>query len=195
MSETLLSLSARLHTRGLFIQGMCVCQCVAHACVCVSVSICVVTLWFVFFLYRWFCPLVCVSAAVSFPCRDGLVGCTRRRRKVVGPAAPVSCGLCFTQLHLVASHFQFVFLFSLFCLRHSSLRASTTLSFFTSVRENPLHLHLHVPFNSALSLYPPPLHLSPLSFLRHKHFQSWHTRGDSHAEKQCHNHNEHVEFS
>lgn len=43
--------------------------CGAHMHVC----ICGATLWFVFFLCRWFCPFVCVSGSVSFPCRDGLV--------------------------------------------------------------------------------------------------------------------------
>lgn len=72
VNQTVLSLSASLHTRRLFIQGMCVCvfQCVnAHVHVC----ICRVTPWFVFFLYRWFCPLVCIPGSVSFLCMDGLV--------------------------------------------------------------------------------------------------------------------------
>lgn len=43
--------------------------CCAHMHVC----ICGATLWSVFFLCRWFCPFVCVSGSVSFPCRDGLV--------------------------------------------------------------------------------------------------------------------------
>lgn len=66
--QTVLSRSVPLHTRRLFIKGMCECmyEC-ANACVCG------VSLWFVFFLYRWFYPLVCVPGSVSFLCRDGLV--------------------------------------------------------------------------------------------------------------------------
>lgn len=71
VNQTVLSLSAPLHTRRLLIQGMCVSAewVNAHVYVCVFG----VSLWFVFFLYRWLCPIICVPGSVYVLCRDGLV--------------------------------------------------------------------------------------------------------------------------
>lgn len=55
VNQTVLSLSAPLHTRGLFIQGMCVYVSVGmRTCMCVYVER--LGGW-CFSLYRWFCPL------------------------------------------------------------------------------------------------------------------------------------------
>lgn len=90
VNQTVLSLSAPLHTRGLFIQGMCVFASAWHALayVCVRVRAHVEQLGgLCFFLYRWFCPLVCVSGSVSFPCWDGLV---MHREVASGQIGPLS---------------------------------------------------------------------------------------------------------
>lgn len=163
--DTAVSLSSAAHKRTVHTRNVCVPVCGSRICVCVCVSICVVTLWFVFFLYRWFCPLVCVSGSVSFPCRDGLVGCTRRRRKVVGPAAPVSCGFVFHSAPSCGLSLSICVSLFTFCLHHSPLRASTALSFFTLVGESLSIFIFMFPSIRSVSLphaAPPPLHLSLL---------------------------------
>lgn len=116
-----------------------------------------------FSLYRWFCPLVCVSASVSFPCRDGLV----MHAEAVGGSPGLSLSISvplFTPVRHRPLHVdRFVLVFFFF--------------YFSPL--TTLHLHLRVSFKSAPVLSP---HPSPLSFLHRKHFQGWHTRGDGCAE-------------
>lgn len=61
--DSAVSLSSTAHKKSVHTRNVCVCECVnAHEHVC----ICGVSLWFVFFLYRWFSQLVCVPGSVSF---------------------------------------------------------------------------------------------------------------------------------
>lgn len=142
--------------------------CGTHVCVCVY--ICGATLWFVFFLYRWFCPLVCVPGSVSFPRRDGLV-----MHREVESGQISSCLLWFLSHSLPCCGLSLsipVSLFPFIC--HYLLRVEPFI-FFCLL--NPPRLS-QFPSICSVSLSPS---LS-LSFLHHKHFHCWHTRVDSHTE-------------
>lgn len=177
VNQTVLSLSAPLHTRGLFIQGMCVFASAWHALayVCVRVRAHVEQLGgLCFFLYRWFCPLVCVSGSVSFPCWDGLV---MHREVASGQIGPLSAVVSLSLSSMLWSLSFSLFLFSPF-LWHNLLCMDPFISFtfvYPVLSISPSF------FQSAHSL-PLSFSLSPCHFIHHKHFQCWHTRVGSHTE-------------
>lgn len=58
--DSAVSLSSTAHKKTVHKRNVCICECVnTH----VSVCICGESLWFVFFLYRWFCPFVCLPGS------------------------------------------------------------------------------------------------------------------------------------
>lgn len=131
LNQTVLSLSAPLCTRGLFIQGMCVHASVwcAHACVYMwsDSAVCVFPLQVVLSicLCFWFCLLS----------MQGWFGDAQGRWKVV-KSAPVCCGFYFTLFHVVVFLFQFLFLFHL----SISLSRLALVTFFTVVYSILFHL-------------------------------------------------------
>lgn len=137
--------------------------CGAHMHVC----ICGATLRFVFFLCRWFCPFVCVSGFVSFPCRDGLVmhkGGGKWSNQLL--FAVVSISLC-SMLWSFSFNFYFSFIFQSLYVALPSLLLHSCL--FNPLPSRPVSFNL---LGLCLSL----------SFLHHKHFQCWHTGVASHTE-------------
>lgn len=86
-------------------------DCSYKECVSVWVYVCIcgVSLWLVFFLYRWFCPVVCVPGSVCFLCRgrfgDALGGGKWSNKRL---SAMISF---FSQSHFGAFLFLFLFVF------------------------------------------------------------------------------------
>lgn len=163
VNQTVLSLSAPLHTRRLFIKGMCVYVSVwMHARMCVYVeSLCGLCFSFTGGSVHLFVFLV-----LSPSCIGMVWWCTGRGRVV--KQAPGCSDFCHSHSHF--GTFLFLgFHFSLNC--HSPLYTDSSI-FFPFVCWilfiSPCFLHC-------------PLSLS-LAFLHHKHFQPWHTRVDSHPE-------------
>jgi len=68
--DSAVSLSSTEHKKTVDARNACVCESVN---VHVHVRLCGPSLWSVFFLYRWFCPLICVPGSVSILCRDGVM--------------------------------------------------------------------------------------------------------------------------
>lgn len=186
VNQTVLSLSAPLHTRGLFIQGMCVFASAWCALVYVSVCVHVEQLGrLCFFLYRWLCPLVCVSGSVSFPCWDGLVMHREVESGQIGPLSAV-VSLSLTSM-LWSLSFSLCFSFPFFSdtaysawtpLSPSLLSTQSSPSLPVSAHSLSLFLSLTLPVISPPQAFPALAHQS-----RQPH------------RKQCHNHNEHFEFS
>lgn len=177
--QTVLSLSVPLHTRRLFIKGMYECMYeYANACVCG------VSLWFVFFLYRWFYPLVCVPGSVSFLCRDGLV-----MHWEVTSSQTSSSLQWFSAPRSVPFWLPYISRHICLCLCHRRPTLTHLSSSLLSPKSPPCLLRSPPSvslFSFSLSV---PVSPSPQAFpvLAHQCWQPpW---------KQCHNHNEHVEFS
>lgn len=127
VNQTVLSLSAPLHTRRLLIQGMCVYAEWVNTHVHVHVCVFGVSRWFVFFIYRWLCPLVCVPGSVYFLCRDGLV-----MHWEVESVQTSSCLLLFVLRSVpcrgLSLSFLFLFVFSLL-ICHTLLYADSFIFF------------------------------------------------------------------
>lgn len=182
--DTAVSLSSAAHRRTVHTGN-------AHArvrvSVCVCVSICVVTLWFVFFplqvvLSTCLCFCFCLLP-VSGWFGDARGGGRRQPRFLLRIASR-------------PSHFQFLFLFSPLSVTGRSMLTALSWVFFfffllfpanNSPSSSPRFLQIcsrPLPPQSKSSVISPPQAFPGLAH-----------RGRRLRRKQCHDHNEHVEFS
>lgn len=165
--DTAVSLSSAAHKRTVHTRNVCVPVCGSHMSVCVCVCkymcsdsvVCVFPLQVVLStcLCFWFCLLPVSRWFGGMHTEAAESGRTSSscQLRFVFHSAP-SCGLSFS---ISVSLFTF-------CLRHSPLRASTTLSFFTLVRETLSIFILMFPSIRSVSLPPPPF-TPPISLLCH----------------------------